>query len=487
MKKNNSILYISLVLLLLPVITFFIGYLKLYIGIPCTILLLICTYRLIKNEDLKVDLSFKKKYVPIIIFIGLFIWLFFSGIGSFAYQNSDFEVRNAILHDLVDYKWPVTYDFTNLSSNYQSILNASSAKLIYYFTYWLPASIIGKLINYQASTVFIFIYSLLFLIVIYLLIKNKTKLNPIYILLILIFFSGLDCIVNITDIFNLAHIERSFDVVQYSSNTTLLYWVFNQTLPIWLITALIMNFKKVSSIIFIGCLSFCYSPFATFGMIPICIGYCLIKKTNKEKLLEFIKKNIPYIELLFVLVILIVFGSFYLSSTKNITANNFTWIAKHLSFIKYIGIYISFIFTEVLVYIVIIHNKYKKDLIYKIVLLELLLFPLYCLTPANDFCMRGSIPALFLLMMFVINYLEDKKSKDKIILIIVLLLGSITPIHEIGRSIHETFTLEPKQYISEHGIKSIGNPLREEGLILCNEQFYSKNYKKTFFFKYLSK
>ena len=319
-----------------------------------------------------------------------------------------------------------------------------------------------------------------------LLLKN-TKINPIYVTLLLIFFSGLDCILNRTNIFNLSHIERFFSVIQYSSNTTLLYWVFNQTLPIWLITLLIMNFKKISSILFIGCLSFCYSPFATFGMIPICIGYCLIKRTNKEKILEFIKNNIPYLELLFTFIFLIIFGSFYLSSTKNITVNNFTWIAQQLPFVNFIFIYTAFVITEFLFYIVIIHNKYKKNLIYKIVLFELLLFPLYCLTPANDYCMRGSIPALFILMILIINYLEDKKSKNKKILILFLLLGSITSIHEIGRSIYNTYTLKPHEYIAEHEIKSIGNPVDERGLILCNEQFYSKEYEDTFFFKYLSK
>lgn len=200
MKKNNTILYISLIIILLPVIIFFLGYLKLYIGIPCTILSLICTYNLIKNEDIKVEFDFKKNYIPIIILVIIFLWLFFSGIGSFSYQNYDHEVRNAILHDLIDYKWPVTYDFTNLSNNYQNILQASSARLVYYFTYWLPASVVGKIINYQASTIFLFIYSYIYLVVIYLLIKNNTKLNPIYVLLIFIFFSGLDCLVNVTNI-----------------------------------------------------------------------------------------------------------------------------------------------------------------------------------------------------------------------------------------------------------------------------------------------
>ena len=93
-----------------------------------------------------------------IIFSLLFIWLLFSGIGSLSYQNTDYEVRNAVLHDLIDYKWPVTYDFTNLSSNYQNVLNASSAKFVYYFTYWLPASIIGKIFNYQVANIFLFIY-----------------------------------------------------------------------------------------------------------------------------------------------------------------------------------------------------------------------------------------------------------------------------------------------------------------------------------------
>ena len=55
MKKSNGVLYISLVLLLLPIIIFFLFYLKLYIGIPCTIILLICTYKLIKDEDFYIE------------------------------------------------------------------------------------------------------------------------------------------------------------------------------------------------------------------------------------------------------------------------------------------------------------------------------------------------------------------------------------------------------------------------------------------------
>lgn len=486
MKKSNTILYIALILLLVPIITFFVGYLKLYISIPCLTLLFICTYKLIRNENIEVKFNFSKIHVFIIIVLLILFWLYFSGIGSFSYQNEDHEVRNAVLHDLIDYKWPVTYDFTGFSKKYQNIVGAHSAKFVYYFSYWLPASVIGKITNYDVANIFLFLYSFAMLLVIFLLIKNTTKLNPIYVLLIFIFFSGLDFLTNIGGSFNFSHLERFF-TIQYSSNTTLLYWVFNQALPIWLITILIMHFKKVPSIIFIGCLSFCYSPFATIGLIPICIGYCLKQKDSKEKLFRFINHNIVCFESLFMFTILIIFGTFYLSSQSSISFSGFTWVVRNMPFPVFIIIYLIFIFVEILIYALLIRNKYKNDLIYKIIFIELLLFPLYCITPANDFCMRASISALFIFMIFIIKYLEDKYSKNRMLLVLVLLLGMFTSVHEIERSIYNTFTMEKKDYIRENDIKSIGNPNKKDGLILCNNQFYSKNYKNKFFFKYLSK
>ena len=56
--------------------------------------------------------------------------------------------------------------------------------------------------------------------------------------------------------------------------------------------------------------------------------------------------------------------------------------------------------------------------------------------------MRASIPALLILMVFVMDTLsEANQEKDWTIvgmLVLTLLIGSVTPIHEIGRTFRET-------------------------------------------------
>ena len=487
--KNKGLLWVSLTLLLLPLIIFFIGFLEWYVALICMSILFLCTKNVIKNENIQMDKTIlKNKKTLLIVLLVLAIWLIFSGIGNISFQNSDFEVRNAILRDLINHKWPLIYDFSNFSSEYMNVVNSNSAMLIYYFSYWLPSALIGKIFNFDIANIFLLLYSFASIVTIVLLIRNKTgnKLGIIIVLLIL--FSGMDILCNPTQIFGINHIEWNFRIVQYSSLTTQLYWVYNQSIMIWLITSLIINFKHPSSILFISSISFCYSPFATFGMIPIALILMINKKEKKDKWINFIKNNLSIFEILFVIMLLIVFGSFYLSSSSKLSFHGLIWKIKNISFNEFLAYYIPFIIFEFLLFIIIIYSKYKKDILFKTIVIELLLIPFYQVTPSNDFCMRSSIVPLFLLMIYILLYLKDTKiCSVKMILYILLLIGSVTPIHEIARSVEKTFTSQPSEYLANHKIYSIGNPITEQGLALCDYQFFSKNYDETFFYKYLSK
>jgi hypothetical protein len=73
-----------------------------------------------------------------------FLWVALSGIGGFGLQNWDFNFRNAVLHDLVDYSWPVVYPQGRI--------------LLYYFTYWLPAALAGKIFGWFGANIFLFVW-----------------------------------------------------------------------------------------------------------------------------------------------------------------------------------------------------------------------------------------------------------------------------------------------------------------------------------------
>jgi len=52
----------------------------------------------------------------------MFAWTVFSGLGGAFPQKNDLHWRNAILHDLLNYSWPVRY--------------ADGSALTYYLAFW---------------------------------------------------------------------------------------------------------------------------------------------------------------------------------------------------------------------------------------------------------------------------------------------------------------------------------------------------------------
>ena len=467
LKRN--LIGINLFFIVLPIIIFAFGFLKIIYAIPFSVLISYCYYKVCKTEKLDENETIFTKKELIISIIAILIWLIFSGIGNFSYQNEDWHVRNAVLRDLINYDWPIVFEYEGIKQ----------MGFVYYFAFWLPAALFGKVFGYVAANVFLFIWSFILLLNTFTLIKKYTKKNTFLILFFFIFFSGVDILGNFENIFNIKHIEWWNGVCQYSSNTTLLYWVFNQTIMAWLITILCLNCKNKSSVLFISPLIFAYSPFATIGMIPISIY--LISKDKK------IIKTIFSIETVSAIFMLIIFGSFYLSSNSTINVNGWAWEQEKFNIYKFI----LFLIVEVLIMaFFILKNKKQRDGLIILTIIELLLIPIYKMTPANDFCMRVSIVPLFILMLYFIKYMSDIKEKnrvERIVVILTIVLATITPIHEFARSVNHTFLDDKSINIKDDEIYSIVKPITSEGLELCLYQFYNQNLDEEFFSKYLMK
>lgn len=454
MKKIDRIIYIdSILLLVFPTILFLLGFTKNYIAIPTTIITLLLTYRVFKNYE-ETNYQPNKKYW-IIACILIFIWIFFSGIGDFSFQNRDFHFRHAMLRDLIQYNWPVKYD------NYG---------LAYYFSYFLPSALLGKITSYRIANIGLFIYSYICLLHILYFLNRTLKKDSRWALILLIMFSGLDALGIPNKMFTITELEWWNGLFQYSCNTTSLYWVFNQAIPIWLITVMLPHLNNSKNILFISSLAFFYSPFATVGLIPISI-YWYLKRTKN------LKKDIFSLETIFVLVIMIILGSFYISGNGASQSGFIFQVVKNKHII--IPSYLLLILLEIAMYIIPTYKYYKNNILYKIIVIELLIFPIYVITENNDLCMRGTIAVLFVLMTFVIDYLESKKKKIAL-LYILLVISFINPAHEIIRSIYYTNT--KKDFIADD-IVNISNPKAYKKLV--EFQFYSN--LDSFYYKYISK
>ena len=67
----------------------------------------------------------------------------------------------------------------------------------------------------------------------------------------------------------------------------------------------------------------------------------------------------------------------------------------------FVPAYLLFISMEVLPFVLILFKSRKKDPVFWASVIILLIIPLYQISGMNDFCMRGSMPALFVLCIYM--------------------------------------------------------------------------------------
>jgi hypothetical protein len=210
------------------------------------------------------------------MFLVAFVWIWLSGIGGYAFQNWDFQFRNAVLHDLIDFAWPVHYNSEHI--------------LTYYFTFWLPSALIGKLMGWHSACSCLFCWSLIGILLTFLLASNISKIRASHLAVFFILFSGMDILGYFFE--GLCwdrqffpklggHIENWAErLIQYSSFTTQLYWVFNQAIPTWIACMLLLDEKEPFIVLTIWALILPYSPFCFIGATPF-IVIRLLMKNNK--------------------------------------------------------------------------------------------------------------------------------------------------------------------------------------------------------------
>lgn len=497
-KEDKFLLTLCFIYVFLPVYIFAIGWLNIYAAFATVLILSVCFRNLLlsvfyrrkgegggRNKNI-----FDAKYWFAAGCVVMF-WVYISGIGGFVYQTSDFFVRNPIFRDLCNETWPVCYDLSYQSEFVQNIVGTEEVAFAYYFSFWLPAAFLSKIFNLSetGSNIVLYIWSCLgILLVLYLLNRYHGK-TSYFTLWLLVCFSGLDVIgyfirygyVPIKD-----HMEWWGRYFQYSSNTTQLFWVFNQSIPIWIICALIIQFQEKRKIIGLSALVFAYSPWAAMGMIPIA---CSVLNVKEENLKEKTKKILMFENTALPVLLFVIYGTFYLANSNSVAEAGFLFAFNNGKESKIILHMLLFGVLEFGVYFFIMGKTQSKSPFYFAVLIELICFPFFHISAANDFVMRASIPALFFTMIYVGNFIELKDSScafRRKMMIVILCLGMWTPITEMNRNISNT--LNSDQYIYDP-VYSFGRmETADEGQIgIIRNQFFVYDYKEKFFFKWLSR
>lgn len=237
----------ALATLLLPAAAFLLTWVRLPVSVPC-VLAIAAAFILYSCKRKQVDLFGRAEddfalppAAVLAVVLCALAWTFFSGIGGYFYQNEDHYGRNAIFHDLLNHSWPVYFDGTPYA-------------LDYYVGFWILPALVGKLLAalmgaswlWPAANAALFVQTAWFLALTLLLLLAVVQVQALckvcLSLVVFVLFSGMDMLMARYNPEAWRHqIEWWAQCYQFSSNTTCLFWVYNQAVPAWLATMLLLS------------------------------------------------------------------------------------------------------------------------------------------------------------------------------------------------------------------------------------------------------
>ena len=498
----------SMIYLTLPVVIFFIGYLKFGWAVLFSSLTIFAAWwswhdmakkktggNSLNEKSVTIKGSYFLFLIPLVL---LFIYL--GGVGEFSWCVGDHRVRYAILYDLINYKWPVVYDFSTQSNPVVAeSLGSGKVAFAYYFVFWMIPAVFGKLFGMMAARIVLMIWSAIGLSLVALganLIYGKQSR---FLFVALMLFAGFDVFpywYNQFSGFGSTWEDWTwhFRVV---GNFYQIMNVFHQSIPGWLITILFLLCAKSRCIGLLGSLMFCYSPWAAIGIFPMCVVKFFV--ANKGLKAKDVLKNIFTLGNMIAPVLFFVcFAPFYLANSNATYDYGFIWNFYETWYGLLID-YAAYIVFEFGIWVLLIFKKYKKDWMFYSAIATLLIIPIYKMSGPNDLLMRGSMAPLFTIALYAVMFVTDsfnemmekgnKKIKPRLI-VLTFLVAAYTAINFLLTSVLLTTMIYTKQEPAQDmttGIVSFGDVRDEQYLEMVQVQFYVYDYEDKAFFKYFAK
>lgn len=438
-----NLIHLTLGYLALPMLCFLLGWLRLAYALPLTALLvylLLLWGGEIKRSEIKALPRPSGKSVAVCAAVAL-VWVVTSGAGGFGYQNGDYIKHNAIIKALCFSEWPVYFD--------------AERGLVYTIGYYLPAGLVGKWFGWKAAhyALFVWTWAGVCLTLLWFIHLARGGNRALYLAPLFVALSGMDILPalyheayrSLMD-FGL-HLEwgatgKSFTSptyrFQYSSMTTLLYWVPHHALPGWLGAAVFWQLKNeplfYRNAMLLGALLLLWSAFSALGVALLFVMWFALNPRDARAVFA------PWISCLrqaggVLLALPVVL--FIASNDFEFGGNGF-----HKEFIRARGI--AFLLSEyALVGFAALYlaSGPQRRLLGAVCVL-LALIPVYKIGGSN-LIMRVSIPALFVFWFLVLQAFYEGRVAASFAgqaargwIAAAILLGAATPFMEVFRSVY---------------------------------------------------
>lgn len=457
--KNNIfdkyLSYISILYLTIPYFLFFGGWFRIYYAIIFIAILSTAVFFTLKslkntfNTSINKEDLFSIKYSPLIISLVLIIlWVILSGTGGIGFQNNDYFKHNAILSDLIKHDWPVKYGETNYFKNiYDSLL-------VYYIAYYLPAAFVGKCLGWKMANVAILCWTVIGITLAVYWCFSLLKRYSVLFTVLFIFFSGMDILGHIMTRLDFphgfTHIEFWAKYWQYTSMTAALFYVPHQAVVCWLLTAMLLSlairYDYRKEVCFIYVLAIFWSPFVFAGLFVFILLILFLPQKYTNNYSHKLKELFNFTNLVAAPMVVILVMSYYFAGPDMNLPNGLLWNVMDL-YKEWNRLLFFYIFEFALLLLFIGSVDRKLSVWFYCAVICLFLIPFYKFGEHNDFVMRVSLPSIMVLFLVIAKNILDKKltTVSNKVLIILLVVGAITPLHEMAQCIKR---FEEKQFIS---------------------------------------
>lgn len=421
--------------LFLPVPIFLAGFFIPAVGLPLTVLALAAAVHFLAPGHAATQPDRTAPIGWILLALLAAAWAILGGAGHVFHANGiDWVPRFAVLRDLVVEPWPPRYG----GGDDVQMLRAPLA-------YYLPAALLAHSSSLALADALLFGWTWLGLALFFCATFQGSLRLRLAAALVFAFASGLDVVGLWLRSGSLPwptqHIEWWSAGLQYSSNSTLLFWVPNHGLPGWIAAGWLWRFRHDPSFqarlptLFLPLML--WSPLVAIGLLPLA---CASAATHWRALrldAPMLFKSFSLVALPAALVAAYLLQGMFgaaaeataLTPTAAILTQPMGFAAKLLFVILEAGIFCIFLI------------RHERSPLTLVATATLLVLPWLQFGPNNDLLMRASIPALCILWLAIAEELTAPGSPQgpangwRIALLILFVLGAVTPLQEIHRAL----------------------------------------------------
>jgi hypothetical protein len=357
-------------------------------------------------------------------------WAALAGIGHFFYANLDWITRDAVLRDLAETSWPPQYGREGTTP---LILRAPVG-------FYLPAAAAGAALGLRCADVLLYLWSAFGfgLVLCAAATLFPTRRERAVCGALMLGFGGLDLV----GYFLMRHVApRAGEVVawwpmwgaiprlgehiewwalfaQYSSNSTLMFWVPNHALPAWLGLLLALRHWGTPALArmtpMLAAAIPLWSPLSALGLAP----FFLIGLNWRRDLgaLFTIRGGLPFIALAGLV------ARYVTMDTQSISRG---WAMDAFGDVRMFWVmYGAFCLLEFGLLALLLLRLRAVDLRVTVAVVVLLALPFYRFGPGNDLVMRCSIPALLVLALAAVRPLAAASDRPLARALLMLVLGA---------------------------------------------------------------